>query len=391
MTRGTSLFAYAALGVWRRRGKAAALGAGLALTVALVAAVLFLTDSLRAEADRAREVMPDVVVQRLVGGRPSTIAVADAKKLEGIPSVAEVRPRVWGYVFVPALQGNVTVIGTAPGAPPLDVVGGTLSEGRDLVPGAHEMVAGRTLAHALGLTLGDAIGLPTPSPNPPSLTFVGAFSSDAELYAADVLVCDEADARALLATPDGQATDLALRVVNPEESRIVTATVIDRLPGTRIVERDLLGRLYALAYGRRSGLVLAASLPALLALLVLAWDRASGISPEDKREIAILKAVGWSTRDVLGTKMLESLFVSATAAALGLLLAYAWVFWLGAPGLRRAVVGWSVLYPEVHLAPMVDAGQLLGVALAVVAPFVGLSIVPAWRAAVLDPMDAMRG
>lgn len=391
MTRGTSLLAHAVDSVVRRRGKAAALGAGLALTVTLVAAVLFLTDALRAEADRARSAMPEVVVQRLVGGRPATVALSDAEKLRDIPSVAEVRPRVWGYVFVPALQGNVTVLGLPPGAPALATAMGTLAEGRDLRPGAHEMVMGRTLARALGLVLGDSIGLPSPTPSPPSLTFVGAFTSDAELYAADVLVCDEADARALLGMPDDRATDLAIHVINPEEARVVTATVLERLPGTRVVEKDLLERLYALAYGRRSGLVLAASIPALLALFVLAWDRASGLSPEDKREIAILKAVGWSTRDVLATKMLEALFVSGVATAVGLLLAYAWVFWLDAPGLRQAVVGWSVLYPQARLTPMVDLTELVGVASAVVAPFVALSIVPAWRAASMDPMEAMRG
>ncbi|HEY2365200.1 MAG TPA: FtsX-like permease family protein, partial [Polyangiaceae bacterium] len=107
--------------------------------------------------------------------------------------------------------------------------------------------------------------------------------------------------------------------------------------------------------------------------------------------IAIMKAVGFSIRDVLWAKMLESLLVACVAAAAGLLLAYAWVFWLGAPGLRGALVGWSVLYPQTKLTPMVDFPQLLGIAAATVGPFVGLSVVPAWRAAILEPMDAMRG
>ena len=55
------------------------------------------------------------------------------------------------------------------------------------------------------------------------------------------------------------------------------------------------------------------------------------------------------------------------------------------------LAGWSVLYPEAPLTPMVDVAQLLAVALAVLAPFVGLSVVPAWRAAGIDPMEAMRG
>ena len=390
MSARGSLLAYALNAVWRRRAKAVALGGGVSFAVALVASVLFLTDSLRAEADRARMATPDIVVQRLIAGRPSILSSADAQTIAGIASVADVRPRVWGYLFLPALQGNVTVIGVSDRAPGLTVVEGALDVGRDRAPGAHEMVAGATLARALGLNVGDELGLPSPNPEARPLKLVGTFSSRVELFTADVLLCDEPDARALLSLLPGEATDLAVSVINPAESRVIARTILERLPNARVLEKDLLGRVYALAYGRRAGLVLAAAIPALLALLILGWDRASGVGPDEKREIAILKAVGWSTKDVLWSKLLESVLVGALATGAGLLLAYGWVFWLGAPGLRATLVGWSVLYPEGPLTPVVDLAQLLAITLAVLAPFVGLSIVPAWRAATVDPMEAMR-
>jgi ABC-type lipoprotein release transport system permease subunit len=297
---------------------------------------------------------------------------------------------VWGYVFVPDLQGNVTVVGVADGAPPLDGVRGVLSEGRDRRPGAHEMVAGRSLARFLGVRLGDSLALPAPRP-PPPLTLVGTFDSPVEMFTSDVILCDEADAREILDVPAGRATDLAIDVTNPAEARVIARTVLARLPGTRVVERELLGRVYALAYGRRAGLVLAALIPAFLALLVLAWDRASGLAPDERKEIAILKAVGWSNADVLWAKLYESLLVGASATGAGLLLGYGWVFVLGAPGLRATIAGWSVLYPEAPLTPEVDFAQLLAIALAVLGPFVALSVVPAWRAASIDPLESMRG
>jgi len=385
-----SLLGYALGALSRRRAKALALGGGLASAVGLVAAVLFLASALRGEADRATGAIPDVVVQRLSAGRPATIGLADAAKLEGIASVRAVRARVWGYVFLPDLQGNVTVVSVARDAAPLGDVRGVIAEGRDLTHGAHEMVAGASLARFLGLHLGDSLALPSAVPSPP-LTLVGTFGSSVETYANDVVLCDESDARAILDVPDDRATDLTLEVINPAEARIVAKTVLARLPGTRVIERELLGRVYALAYGRRAGLVLAASIPAILALLVLAWDRASGLGPDEKKEIAILKAVGWSSADILWEKLFESLLVGAAATGLGLVLGYAWVFLLGAPGLRAAIAGWSVLYPESPLTPEVDFAQLLAIAGAILGPFVALSVVPAWRASSLDPMESMRG
>jgi len=375
----------------RRRAKNLALFGGLAFAVALVAAVLFLSDALRAEAERAAVVMPDVTVEKLVAGRPSSIPVAAAESLREIPSVRSVTPRVWGYLFVAGIEGNVTVVGTPAGAPALSEAHGDLKAGRDLVRGAHEMIAGAGLASLLGVTLGDQIGLPSPNPDAPPLKLVGTFASSVDLYTSDVVLCDDADARSLLGLGDEEATDLAVSVTNSNESHVIATKIAKAFPGSRVIEKSLLGRLYALTYGRRAGLVLAAAIPALLALLVLAWDRASGLGPDEKREIAVLKAVGWSTADVLAAKLLEALLVAIFATSVGLSLAYVWVFPLEAPGLQATLAGWSVLYPAARLTPAFDLAELLALALAIVAPFVGLSIVPAWRAATLDPMEAMRG
>jgi ABC-type lipoprotein release transport system permease subunit len=386
----SSLLAYALAALGRRRARSLALGGGLAFAVALVAAVLFLVESLRAEADRARAAQPDIVVQKLVGGRPATIPASECSKLNDIPSVRDVVPRVWGYIFLPALQGNVTVVGVAKGVPPISVANGVLHSGRDLQPNAHEMIAGVELAHFLGMLPGDELGLPSADPRARPMKLVGTFRSSLDLWTSDVIVVDEDDARALLGVPEGDATDIAVTLANPSEARVVARTIVDRLPGARVIERDLLERVYHLAYGRRAGLVLGASIPAILALLVLAWDRASGIGGDERREIAILKAIGWSTSDVLWAKLFEAIIVGAVATALGLLIGYAWVFWFGAPGLRPALVGWSVLYPRAALTPMVDVAQLVGISLAVLGPFVLLSIVPAWRAATADPLESMR-
>lgn len=385
-----SLLSFALTALARRKARSFALGGGLIFAVALLSAVLFLTEALRAEASRAHDAHPDIVVQKLVGGRPATVPSIDGKKLEEIDSVRSVVPRVWGYVFLTSLQGNVTIVGTNPGQAPLTVASGVLEEGRDIHPGAHEMLLGAELAKFLGMIPGDELGLPGAAPGAPPLRLVGTFRSSLDMWTADVLLCDADDARQLLGMPVGDATDLAITLANPEEARIVARSIPELVPGARVVERDLLARVYYLAYGRRAGLVLAGAIPALLALLVLAWDRASGLGPEERREIAVLKAVGWSTSDVLWAKMFESILVGGVATALGLLLGYAWVFWLGAVGLRPALVGWSVLYPRAALTPSVDLAQLLGITMAVLGPFVLLSVVPAWRAATADPLETMR-
>jgi ABC-type lipoprotein release transport system permease subunit len=266
-----------------------------------------------------------------------------------------------------------------------------LEEGEDLAPGTDgSCVLGAELARQLGVRSGDLVRFPSWNDHGPALKVRGVFHSDLSLHTADLVLASEHDARALLTLPEGSVTDLAITLTNPDESAIVAGKVGSMGPGLRVLERRLLERVQTLTYGRRAGLVLGAAIPAWLALLVVAWDRVSGLGGAEKREIAILKASGWSTRDVLLTRLYESTLVGVLSAALGLVAGYAWIFWLGAPGLREVLAGWSVLYPEAPLSPQVDLAQIAAVLAVVVAPFVALSVVPAWRAAIVDPMEAMR-
>ena len=46
---------------------------------------------------------------------------------------------------------------------------------------------------------------------------------------------------------------------------------------------------------------------------MVAWDKATEPQPEERREIGVLKAVGWETSDVLAMKFWEGSSISLTA------------------------------------------------------------------------------
>ncbi len=386
-----ALFSFAWGALARRPGRTAALSGALATTVTLLAGVLFATAALRGEAERARRTQPDIVVQSLTGGRPGLIDPAVISFVTKLPGVRRAEPRVWGYVFIPSLRANITVVGRRSEGVDLAAVKGVLRSGRDARPGERgAAVLGKSLADLLHVESGDVIGLPSPREDAPTLTVVGVFDSPVALFTSDVVLLDVDDARAILGVPTGRATDIAIDLANPEEATVVSRAILDKEPELRVLDKRILSRTYRLTYGRRAGIVLAASLPAVLAMLILAWDRLGGVGASERREIAVQKAVGWSTADVLYAKLYESVLVGVVAVAAGIAVAYAWVFLLGAPLLREVLSGWSVLYPTLRLTPTIDPADLLGLAAMVLVPFVSVAIVPAWRAAILDPMQAMR-
>lgn len=392
MKRQLALLDYALGALGRRRMRSVSLSIGIAFVCALYASVLFVTDALRREVRVTRGELPALTVQRLVAGRPALIDRSTAAAIRAIPAVRSARPRVWGYFFLPALSGNLTIVGVDTASPAaLRDLARTVRGGRSLRAGvAGEMIMGEALAEMLGLRVGDEVSLPTSGPER-FLALVGVFRSESALRTADVLLTSEADARLLLSVAEDQATDVAVELTTPDEAKVVAEKIADLVPGARVIDETLLDRTYDLTFSARAGLLAAALLPALAALLLLAWDRLSGLGEVERREIGVLKSIGWETRDVLTARVWESLIVSAGGAIPGLVVAYVWVFWLHAPGFAGVLYGWSVIYPPIALVPAVSIDQLLTILALVIVPFIGVSLVPAWRAAMLDPDQAMRG
>src|SRR5262249_49112941 len=109
-----------------------------------------------------------------------------------------------------------------------------------------------------------------------------------------------------------------------------------------------------------------------------------------RREIGVLKAIGWTTSNVLTARLTEAGLVAIAGTMIGLALAYLHAFVLGAPLLAPALFGWSNLRPALVLTPNTDPFELLVLVALVAIPFAGISIVPAWRAANVDPDRLLR-
>ena len=101
-------------------------------------------------------------------------------------------------------------------------------------------------------------------------------------------------------------------------------------------------------------------------------------------------AIGWETSDVLLMKCWEGLAISLSAFLPGVLLAYAHVFLASAVLFEPVLKGWSVLYPRFTITPYIDAAQVAALFFLIVVPYTVATIIPSWRAAIVDPDSVMR-
>jgi len=216
------------------------------------------------------------------------------------------------------------------------------------------------------------------------------FPAESELISSDLMLISEDDFRRLFGVPKEHATDLVVRVRNSRELSTIALKVSEQLPDTRIILREEILRTYDSIFNWRGGMMVFVLVGALLAFLIFAWDRASGLSQEEKREIGILKAIGWETSDVILMKFWEGLVISLSAFLAGIIFAYGHVFFTNSIFFEPALKGWAVLYPAFKLIPFIDLSQVATLFFLTVVPYTVATIIPSWASATIDPDTVMR-
>jgi cell division protein FtsX len=344
-----------------------------ALVIFLVSSVIFFANALRKEAQTVLEGSPEMIVQRTVGGRHSLIPTNYAAKIDRIRGTSAVKPRLWGYYYHPASRSNYTIMVPEKFSRPDDTVEtgagvlrtwGTLWEGKMYFK-AHD---------------GEAV----------LLKGISTMTDETDLVAADLILMSESTFRKISGVLEGYATDLTVHIRNQRESQTIARKIVQALPDTRPILKQEIIRTYTSLFDWRAGYVIVLLGGAVLAFFIFAWDKATGLSAEEKTEIGILKGIGWDTSDVLIMKFWEGAVISICAFLLGVITAYVHVYFASATLFEHALKGWAILYPEFTLRPAVNAYQLAILFFLTVVPYTLITIVPMWKVAVTDPDVVMR-
>ncbi|WP_024300181.1 ABC transporter permease [Methylomicrobium lacus] len=391
----------------RRKVKNLGLLALYTLIVFILASTMFFTYSIKKEASLILKGSPEIVVQKILAGRHDLFPVGYIDTIKQIRGVVGVESRLWGYYYDSLVGANYTLL-----TPPKTAAGESHAKtatvegeagdadsaasskplfelnGAKLEPGT--LIIGNGIARLRKLTRDDYMPFRAFDGTIMNLRIAGTLSSQSELVSSDLMLITEDDFRKLFGIDRQHVTDVIVTVKNPSEVATVAAKIKKRLIDSRPIIRDEILRTYDSIFNWRGGMMIVVFSAAVLAFVIFAWDKASGLSAGERREIGILKAVGWETSDVILMKFWEGAIVSLSAFFGGVILAYVHVFFTGSLVFEPALKGWSSLYPNFDLTPFINAEQLTTLFFLTVVPYTVATIVPIWRAATIDPDSAMR-
>lgn len=372
--RPSLLWLWAVRDLLRRPGEGLLAAGALASFVWIVGGALLLEAAVQSTTRRMIAAGPSLVVRRLGPAGLSPIPTSVTASVAAVPGALNVRPRLWG----PARAGDQPVEVVAAD----ETIRAQLTQAGLPHPDPERVVAGPGFEgkERSYIVLTGAGGQAT-------LQIAATLPTVTGLVAQDTLLVTEGVARRVLGIPEGHATDLVFDVNQVSEEDAIRPDVQEALPFPVVIDtrHDAIGR-YAVSLGRRGGLFLLLLVPAGFAVLVLvvsvARDRAGRA-----REVGLLKAVGWTSRDVLALHGLRALWVALPAVGLGAALAWLSVFgpWVRWPG--ALLFGWSGLPPALFLDPGGAGLALAQVGATVVLPWLVASLWPAITASARDPWD----
>jgi len=379
---------------------------GIALGVATLIIVMSVMNGFRADLlGRILGLNGDLAVYALSGGLPNFDAAA--QKLRAVPGVTRVTPLVEGQVMATSDAGaaGALVRGIRPeDLRSLPLLANRIIQGSLADFGDDGVAVGDRLARRLGVTVGSPITVISPQgtatafgtmPRVKTYQVVALFNVGMYEYDNSFIYAPLAAAQLFFRLPE-EVSSLEVFVDDSDrvrEERRLIATALDGQ--VRIVDwQQANSSLFNAVEIERNVMFLILT----LIIVVAAFNIISSMimMVKDKgRDIAILRTMGASRAMILRIFMLSGASIGILGTIAGFVLGVVFTNNIEAirEGLQR-VIGTDLFAAEIYFFTRIPARIDTGEVAAVVAMALALSFLatlyPSWRAARLDPVEALR-
>jgi lipoprotein-releasing system permease protein len=269
-----------------------------------------------------------------------------------------------------------------------------ITQGEFDLSGDGTVVMGAALANQLGLTVGKKVtlldmanlGRPGKLPGIRQFRIIGIYDTGLKDYDETVVYMSLADAQELFGMP-AQISGRIVRLRDKDETESVSAAIASE--GVLYIYETWLDRhsqLFAWLRSQKQPMIIVFGLIALVAIFNIS-SALTMIVMEKNRDIGVLRAMGFSRRNISQLFLIEGGLVGLIGVGLGICLALIVGFLQIRYGFFRIpaeIYFMSQLAVKFHLQQFITVGAF-GFLLSLVA-----TVYPAWKASGVQPADAVR-
>lgn len=359
----------------------------------LLTSMFFITNSIKYELDSTVNALPEITVQKIKAGRHHDIDEDVVDGILGIAGVSDAVARVWGYYYFENAGVNFSIVGIDEFENQYKKSFENLVKKFDFanLENNSSMVVGKGVREVMKANYYDEyFNFIKPDGTLKKVFVAGEFDGDTNLESNDVIVMPKSIVKEIFDIESNRATDIVVKVANPEEIFMIARKIRQMYPDVRAISKDDLLISYQNIFDYKSGVFLALFVVCLFTFFIVIYDKLSGLSSQEKREVGILKALGWKIDDILKEKFYESLIISLFSYIIGVAFAFGYVYIFKAPILRDIFVGYSQLKTTFELPFVFDIQTLFIVFFLSVPIYMAAIIIPSWRVATLEADEVIR-
>jgi len=338
--------------------------------VFMLSSVLFISDSLQHDFMQSIKAQPNIVVENTRAGRAYGMHDGHIYDIAKITGVSSVEGAVDGYYYFAQKRVWFHVIG-------------------DESLAKDEMIIGRGVQQAMAeLYYTDVFHFLTEERMiAVKINKIAPHSTN--IISNNAIYLNPKTARLVLGLEDDEYSKLYVSVPNPNEVAEIALKIVGIYPNAKATSQADAIADFRHIYYYKGGIFMILYVVAMVSFFILLKNQISLVYGEKKKEIAILRSLGFCIKDIIALKFIQNTVVSISAYLLGIALAYVYVFLFNAPYLRNIFLG-SELENSISLTPVVDFNVLFLIFVFGVIPFLAFVIIPAWKIAISDMSEAVR-
>ena len=356
------------------------------LTIFLLSTVIFIKSSLQNEILKTLESHNDFIIQREFGGRIFDIENQLEDRLRNIYGVKNITKRVYGRYKFLSEDVYFTIIGVDFSNLNKELKNlGLQNISKD------EMIVGFEVDNLLKkYKYTNYYDFFLPNKEIKKVKIAKVLEKESNIISSDIIILDINLARDILGINRDFSTNIAFDVPN-ELERANIKQKLQRLDlDLNIIQKEDILKKYETIFNYKGGVFLILYLVVLFAFIMILYQRYSQVSINERKQIAIFKAIGYSVRDIIKIKMSENFVVAFVSYLFGVLLAYFFVFILNAPILKNIFIDFSNIKNDFIIYPYIEFSTFVTLFLFFMVLFLSSVLIPVWKISAINPYESLR-
>jgi ABC-type lipoprotein release transport system permease subunit len=360
------------------------------LLVALLSSLFFVTSSVTHDLKERIAYKSDIFIQNYKAGMPAAINTKLLDRLLEIEGVTAGKVEVKGDYYFRAKDSDFYLYGVDAFEDQEDPLIAKLLQKYDLDD--SEMLVSHNVQKIMSQAYyKEYFNFIKPDGSLQKVNIKDSFDVGERVELKNLVLLSKDTLRKIFGYRADEGSDITLSVANKNELEFISSKIRLMLPNAKVISKDELEQSYEKLFDYDNGVFLSLFIIAIFTFFIIIYDKANGLSSEEKREIGILKAIGWCVEDVLHAKFYEAALLSFFSFTLGFIIAFVYVFVLKAPLLGAIFTNESMLnIKDFSLGVHIDFSYILLIFLLSVPVYIAATLIPSWRVATLDADEVMR-